>query len=57
MDKEKMQEFQKELTALLTKYDVSLAIKDVPATKTITIVPNKKEVVLPETTSEVTASE
>jgi hypothetical protein len=51
MDKEKLAEFNRELKELLAKYDVSLIVEDVPATKRISVVSNQKE------TSEVTGSE
>lgn len=39
MDKEKLAEFNNELKALLEKYNVSLTIEDVPATKRIVVAP------------------
>jgi hypothetical protein len=44
MNKEQLEAFNKELRELLTKYDVSLSIEDVPATKRIAVVSNKKEI-------------
>lgn len=43
MQNEKLVEFKKELQALLTKYEVTLVIEDVPASKKIVIAPVKKE--------------
>lgn len=42
MDKETLEKFNTELKALLVKYDVSLTLEDVPATKKIVVVSNKK---------------
>lgn len=43
MQNEKLAEFNKELQALLAKYEVTLVIEDVPASKKIVIAPVKKE--------------
>lgn len=43
---EKQKEFQEEFSALLKKYDVSLTVQEVPATRKIVVVPNKKEEVV-----------
>lgn len=43
MEAEKLKEFNKELQALLTKYEVTLTIEDVPASKKIVITSIKKE--------------
>lgn len=43
MNQEKLQEFNQELTDLLKKYEVTLTIEDVPASKRIGIAPIKTE--------------
>ncbi len=43
MQEEKLKEFNQELTDLLKKYEVTLTIEDVPATKRIVVAPVKTQ--------------
>ena len=42
MDKQKLEQFNIELKALLVKYDCQISLEDGPATKRLVVIPNKK---------------